>query len=195
METLLPLFDESFEIFSKKEQAKKQVDFLLDMCGVPHHRKKVEESSVDGGTFSLNGRPYDAPRQIRIRPVIDIIDTEDESDVAECDEYGASPEMDKFEGAETADGEKEQPAQEPEGKMTNKINNVPNQNAPALLAAVKSDIMEVATNEKMAVMRAAKKFVNPLKKKMDAIQAARKAKGLPPISRKQAARMASIGSV
>ena len=113
METLLPpLFDESFEIFSKKEQARREVDYLLDMCGAPHHRKKIKESSVDGGTFTLGGRPYDHPRQIRITPIIDIIDIDEETDVAECDEYEDSPKMDSFEGAELEDGEKEEPAQD-----------------------------------------------------------------------------------
>ena len=241
METLLPpLFDESFEIFSKKEQARREVDYLLDMCGAPHHRKKIKESSVDGGTFSLGGRPYDHPRQIRITPIIDIIDIDEETDVAECDEYEDSPKMDSFEGAELEDGEKEEPAQDSAQKLTNKINNVPNQNAPALLKAVKGELLEAsaayqkffksmlakygvsspaelsgdkkkaffnavdkgwkAKNESAdlsevnplgrAAGAAIKKVASPLVRRMNAIQASRRAKGLPAITRKQAARMA-----
>ena len=237
MDTLLPpIFDEGFETFTPKEKAEKLVDVLLDMCGSPHMKKRgrergMSESSVDDGTFSLNGRPYDAPRQVRIRPIVDIIDVEDEQDVKECDDgdYGASPERDNFEGAETSTGEEEEPAIGP--SLTNKINNVPNQNAPALLKAIKSDLMEAgyqayfqsmlskhgvsspaelsgdkkkaffnavnkgwkgkaeATNERMVM-----KAVSSLAKKMNALQAARKAKGLAPISRKQAARMVSISA-
>ena len=118
MDTLLPpIFDEGFETFTPKEKAEKLVDVLLDMCGSPHMKKRgrergMSESSVDDGTFSLNGRPYDAPRQVRIRPIVDIIDVEDEQDVKECDDgdYGASPERDNFEGAETSTGEEEEPA-------------------------------------------------------------------------------------
>lgn len=185
--TLTPLYKEGFEVFSREKKAEKMVDYLLDMCGSPHHRKHLEESSADSGTFSLNNRPYDHPRQIRIRPIVDIDIIEDERDVMECDDYETEPEG--FEGADIDDGE-EQPATEKDPqKVQNAINNVPNQNAPALLHAVKKDL-----TEKAIAVQYAKKMVNPLAKKMQALAAARKAKGLPPLRKKQLARMVSAGA-
>ena len=75
--TLPPLYKEGFEVFSREKKAENMVDYLLDMCGSPHHRKNIEEASADSGTFSLNNRPYDHPRQIRIRPIVDIDIIED----------------------------------------------------------------------------------------------------------------------
>jgi len=139
---ILPVFDEDFEIFSATLQAEKKVDMILDMCGPPHKSKKLEES----GGFRLGEPPYAAPVQVKITPVID---TDDDEMVSECGEYEEDyttpSDMGEFEGAELEDGEKEMPATEKSPqKVVNAINNVPNQNAPELLAAVKKDIMESA---------------------------------------------------
>ena len=236
--TLPPLYKEGFEVFSREKKAENMVDYLLDMCGSPHHRKNIEEASADSGTFSLNNRPYDHPRQIRIRPIVDIDIIEDERDVMECDDYETEPEDEApegFDGADIDDGEEHPATEKNPQKVKNAINNVPNQNAPALLHAVKKDFMVSgykeyfklqlnrfgvtspsqlsgdakkkffntvnkgwkAKNESVMSERGlviAKKMINPIAKKMNALAAARKAKGLPGLSRKQLARMVSAGA-
>jgi len=242
--TLSPLSKEDFEIFSRENRAEKIVDYLLDMCSTPHHRKKLNEGEEqEGETFSLNGRPYDHPRQIRIRPIVTIDISSEERDVSEYIEYdgdaegrGDEGETGNFEASDLEDG-KEQPSREENpDKLRNAINNVPNQNAPALLQAVKKDLMESAYTDyfksqlnkfgvsspsqlsdadkkkffntvnkgwkaknesamsERAMMVAATKMINPLAKKMNALALARRAKGLPPLSRKQLGRLVATGA-
>lgn len=134
-------------IGTRDDIVEQTVDYLLDMCGKPHgKKKKIKEGFDDTDTFSLSGRPYDHPRQIRIKPIIDVDIITDESSLEECGEVPAgymAGDEESFEGAQPSGEYEEEPAKETDPqKLQNKINTVPNQNAPALLASVRDELRE-----------------------------------------------------
>jgi len=174
---------EGFEDYTKVKDAERHVDYLLDMCGVPHHRKKLEENMGSLVSMSLNGRPYDHPRKFRINPVVDIDSDEIESDMKECDAIQGEEYPGDFEGASPNNLPEEEPAKEmtPQKKQ-NKINTVPNQDASSLLAAIKGEMVdEMAIGSKAASQLVKKAKVLRLKYKMAGKH----------ISMKQAARLAA----
>ena len=84
------IFDEGFEDYSKIKAAERHIDLLLDMCGVPHHRKKLKENMGPlASSMYTTGRPYDHPRKIRVKPIVDVnVDVpvdEIEAEMSECD--------------------------------------------------------------------------------------------------------------
>ena len=140
------IFDEGFDSYSKMKAAERHIDYLLDMCGVPHHRKKLKED-MDPLSLSMNvtGRPYDHPRKIRVKPVIDV---NDEVDVDECGPIEGEPYPGDFEGASPNNLPEEEPAKEatPQKKQ-NKINHVPNQDASGILSAIKGEMMKESSSQ------------------------------------------------
>jgi len=186
------IFNEGFEDYSRIKAAERHIDLLLDMCGVPHHKKKVKED-MDPVTSTMyaTGRPYDAPRKMRIKPVVDVnIDADEiETDMSECDGIQGEKYPGDFEGASPSGLPEEEPAKEmtPQKKQ-NKINTVPNQNAAGLLAAIKGEMMK----EELMEMGVGSKAASQLVKKAKAIIAKRRMLGKPAISMKQAARMATM---
>jgi hypothetical protein len=100
--------------------------------------------------MSVPGRPYDHPSKLRVKPVIDVnIDIPtDEIDVEECGPIEGEPYPGDFEGAAPNNLPEEEPAKEmtPQKKQ-NKINTVPNQDAAALLAAIKGEMMNESSPE------------------------------------------------
>jgi len=188
------IFDEGFENYGKIKAAERHVDLLLDMCGLPHHRKKLREN-MDPVTSTMytTGRPYDAPRKIRVKPIIDVNTDnpadEIEADMSECGPIEGEPYPGDFEGAAPNNLPEEEPAKEmtPQKKQ-NKINTVPNQDAAGLLAAIKGELAKESRSvvKEMGLgSKAAKRIV----RKAKALQLKRRMMGETPISLKQAARM------
>lgn len=179
------IFDEGFELYNKGKTAERHIDYLLDMCGAPHHKKKLkEESEPPSLTMSTIGRPYDAPRKIRVKALVDVNVDEDQIDIKECGPIEGEPYPGDFEGA----APNELPAEEPAKEMTpqklqNKINTVPNQNAAGLLAAIKGEMVKE--------MRVGSKASADLVRRARSLMLKRKLAGEAPISMKQAARMAA----
>ncbi len=182
------IFDEGFDSYSKIKSAERRIDYLLDMCGGPHHKKMLKgDSEPSSLTMSMVGRPYDAPRKIRVRPLVDVNTDEDEidieSDMSECGPIEGEPYPGEFEGAAPNDLPGEEPAKEKSPqKLQNKINTVPNQNAAALLAAIKGEMVKE--------MRVGSKAASDLVRRSKTLMLKRKLAGKAPISMKQAARMA-----
>ena len=148
--TALELVDatfEGFETFTRIKAAEKHIDYLLDMCGLPHHRKKLKEN-MGSLSFSMTDRPYDHPRKLRVQPVVDINTDEiaDESDMVECGPIQGEEFPGDFEGASPNNMPEEEPAKEmtPQKKQ-NKINHVPNQDASGLLTSIKGEMMKEAS--------------------------------------------------
>jgi len=134
------IFDEGFENYTRVKDAEMHVDYLLDMCGVPHHRKKLKENMGSPGSSMLStSRPYDHPKKLRIKVDIDDIET----DMSECGPVQGEEYPGEFEGASPNNLPEEEPAKEmtPQKKQ-NKINTVPNQDAAGLLAAIKGEMMK-----------------------------------------------------
>ena len=133
------IFDEGFENYTKVKDAERHVDYLLDMCGPPHHKKKLREN------MGMITRPYDHPKQVNIRAIInlDSDDIEIENDMSECGPIQGEEYPGDFEGASPNNLPEEEPAKEmtPQKKQ-NKINTVPNQDASSLLAAIKGEMMK-----------------------------------------------------
>ena len=165
------MFDEGFEVYNNTKKVERYIDYLLDMCGAPHHKKRLEENTgeLNTGSMGMIGRPYDHPKQVKIRAIINIgsdnpvDDIDIEGDVNECDAIQGEEYPGEFEGASPNNLPEEEPAKEmtPQKKQ-NRINTVPNQYAPALLAAIKGEMMAeygVATIASGKVMRNAKKFM------------------------------------
>lgn len=137
------IFDEGFENYTNVKSAERHVDYLLDMCGVPHHKNKLKENM--GGGMGMITRPYDHPKQVNIRAIINVDsdDIEIENDMSECGPIQGEEYPGDFEGASPNNLPEEEPAKEmtPQKKQ-NKINTVPNQDAAGLLAAIKGEMMK-----------------------------------------------------
>ena len=163
------IFDEGFEVYNNTKKVERYIDYLLDMCGAPHHKKRLEENELNTGAMGMIGRPYDHPKQVKIRAIIKmdsdtlVDDVGIEGDVSECDAIQGEEYPGEFEGASPNNLPAEEPAKEmtPQKKQ-NKINTVPNQYAPALLAAIKGEMMAeygIGSIAAGKVMKNAKKFM------------------------------------
>lgn len=180
------VFDEGFENYSRIKTAERHIDYLLDMCGTPHHKRKIKENM---GSLSVgSGRPYDHPRKLRIKPVIDVEVDEIETDMSECGPVHGEEYPGEFEGASPNNLPEEEPAKEmtPQKKQ-NKINTVPNQDAAGLLAAIKGELAKESAHLKE--IRLGSKAASNIAKKAKALMIKRRMMGKPPLSMKQAARM------
>lgn len=179
------IFDEGFDNYSKVKVAERHVDFLLDMCGTPHHKRKVKEDMDPvASSMYVTGRPYDHPRKIRVKPIVDV--NMDEVDVDECGPVEGEPYPGEFEGASPNNLPEEEPAKEmtPQKKQ-NKINTVPNQDASALLAAIKGEMvdeMKIGSSQAKFLVDKAKRFMKRYNAKVSI-------RGGKTISLQQAARM------
>lgn len=129
------VFDGGFAQFGKVRKSEKQIDMLLDVL--------VSEDKVDygKGSISTTGRPYDHP--IKMKVIKD-----PEVTVDEC----AGPMMGegRFEDSEY-DGGPEKP--DNPKKVSNKINQVPNQNVGGLLKSVHDELSEATVWQMVAEMR------------------------------------------
>ncbi len=155
------VFDEGFENYSRIKAAEKHVDYLLDMSCGPLKKKKKLKENMGSLSFSMTGRPYDHPRKLRVKPVVDVETDEIESEMSEmegmcpgcgscpceCAHMHGEPHGD-FEGAAPNDMPEEEPAKEmtPQKKQ-NKVNHVPNQDAAGLLMAIKGELMKESSPE------------------------------------------------
>jgi len=125
------VFDGGFAQFGKVRSAEKQIDVILD---------KVD---LGKGTINTTGRPYDHPIKARVVPTIDV-----ETEVDEC--VGPMMGGENFESSEYDSGPSKN--DDPK-KISNDINNVPNQNVGGLLKSIHGEISEAQIWRMIAEMR------------------------------------------
>ncbi len=137
------VFDGGFHTFGKVRKAEKKIDRLLDDMDI-----------------SVPGRPYDHPIKMKVVTTIDgkaEVNVDDnnsatvESDgLEECGVGGPMMSEDNFEDSEYDGGPEK--ADNPQ-KVTNDINQVPNQNVGALLKSVHDELSEATLWRMVAEMR------------------------------------------
>ena len=149
-------FDEGFEIFGKVTKAHRKVDALLD--GV----KNPDEIDLGQGS-SYQARPYDHPKKVRVA-----------TDVEECEFNGAEKEDDdredtKMRGDKFEDSEYDEGPEKPDDpkKISNDINQVPNQDGPSIYKSIRKQMGEIRSLNTES-KEAYKKYFNGMLKKFGA---------------------------
>ncbi len=132
------VFDGGFAQFGKNRSVEKQVDKILDLV--------VSEVEFGKGTVATS-RPYDHPVKTR---VVSTLDGDSEVGVDECVGPVIAQQEDGFEDSEY-DGGPEKP-DDPK-KISNDINQVPNQNPGELLKSVHDELSEARIWKTIAEMR------------------------------------------
>lgn len=83
--------EEMFPIDTPEEKVEKHVDFLIDMCGVPHHKSKKEDINECGGEDNqVQNTPSQDPEEELSRVHADITGPVEPDDTE--DEYPPGPE-------------------------------------------------------------------------------------------------------
>jgi len=135
------VFDGGFNQFGKVRKVERKIDRLLD---------KVD---LGQGGLSTTGRPYDHPIKMKVVTTVDgkaeINLADNNSATVEC----MGPMMGEGSGFEDSefDGGPEKP--DDSKKISNDINQVPNQNAGALLKSVHDELSESTLWQMVAEMR------------------------------------------
>lgn len=136
------VFDGGFNTFGKVRKAEKKIDMLLD------------------GSMSVTGRPYAHPIQMKVVATVDgSIEINVDDNVGAqvegegLEECGMGPMMNEKDGFEDSeyDGGPEKP-DDPK-KVSNDINQVPNQNVAGLLKSVHAELGEGLVWKMVAEMR------------------------------------------
>ena len=134
------VFDGGFDQFGRIRSSEKRIDILLE--------KLKDEVDLGKGSISTTGRPYDHPIKARVVPTLD---GKAEVSVDEC----VGPMMNEneeegFEGSEYDEGP-EKP--DDSNKLSNKINQVPNQDVGGLRKSVHDELSEAQLWRILAEMR------------------------------------------